>query len=55
MAGVWDSKDDRGEERVEYYGVKFNQLDIQDIKVDDFGMVNMPFTFEKVEITDFMD
>ena len=54
MAGVLDSKDKRGEERAEYYGVKFNQIDIQNIKVDDFGMINLPFTFEKVEITDYL-
>lgn len=54
MAGVLDSRDDRGQERAEYTGVKFNQLDIQDIKVDDFGMSSLPFTFEKVEITDYL-
>lgn len=54
MAGILDSKDDRGQERVEYFGVKFNQIDIQNIKVDDFGMINLPFTFEKVEITDYL-
>lgn len=54
MAGILDSQDDRGQERVEYYGVKFNQVDIQNIKVDDFGMISLPFTFEKVEITDYL-
>lgn len=54
MAGILDSKDDRGQERVEYYGVKFNQIDIQNIKVDDFGLINLPFTFEHVEITDYL-
>lgn len=54
MAGILDSRDDRGQERVEYYGVKFNQIDIQNIKVDDFGMISLPFTFEKVEITDYL-
>lgn len=52
LAGVLDSKDNRGQERCEYYGVKFNQLDIQNIKVDDLGMISLPFTFERVEITD---
>lgn len=55
MAGILDSNDDRGEERAEYTGVKFNQLDIQNIKVDDFGMISLPFTFEKVEITDYLN
>lgn len=54
MAGVLDSTDDRGSERAEYYGVKFNQLDIQNIRVDDFGLINLPFTFERVELTDYM-
>lgn len=51
-AGILDSKDGRGQERIEYYGVKFNQLDIQDVKVDDLGKVNLPFTFEKCVLTD---
>ena len=54
-AGILDSKDERGQERAEYTGIKFNQIDVQNIKVDDFGMINLPFTYEKVEITDYFN
>lgn len=53
MAGILDSKDERGQERAEYYGLQFNQIDIQNIRVDDLGMINLPFTYERVEITDY--
>lgn len=54
MAGILDSRDSRGQERAEYEGVKFNQVDIQSIKVDDFGMISLPFTFTKVEIVEYL-
>lgn len=47
-----DSKDERGEERIAFYGVQFTETDLAKWKAGEFGTLSQPFKFVRAEILD---